>query len=228
MRNYLKKDGTVAMTGNLNLGSKKIVSLATPTANTDASTKKYVHDTVAANKVNDSLFFRSDGSKKMTGNIDMNNNRIENLPMPNSNNQPTTLIYSNSNYLRIKGRIPMFGDLNMKQNKIKNVKTPTDNSDAATKKYVDDNSGSPDLSDYLEKDGTVAMTGNLNLNENKITNLAVPTQDKDSTNKEYVDKLVHHNAVQPSHYKDEFSYLMSSGSQWTDESNGGNSFAIKK
>ena len=40
--------------------------------------------------------------------------------MPNSNNQPTTLIYSNSNYLRINGRIPMFGDLNMKQSKIKN------------------------------------------------------------------------------------------------------------
>ena len=40
------------------------------------------------------------------------------------------------------------------------------------KKYVDDNSGSPDLSDYLEKDGTVAMTGNLNLGSNKIINLS--------------------------------------------------------
>ena len=151
MANYLKKDGTVAMTGNLNLGSKKIVSLATPTSNTDASTKKYVDDTVAANKVNDSLFFRSDGSKKMTGNIDMNNNRILNLPMPNSNNQPTTVVYANSNYLKRNGLIPMGGDLNMAQFKIKNVATPTNNSDAATKKYVDDNSGTPDLSDYLEK-----------------------------------------------------------------------------
>ena len=228
MSNYLKKDGAVAMTGNLNLGSKKIVSLATPTTNTDASTKKYVDDTVAANKVDSSSFFKIDGSKKMTGAIDMNNNRILNLPMPTGNNQPATLIYSNSNYLRIDGRIPMMGDLNMNQKKIKNVKTPTDNSDAATKKYVDDNSGSPDLSNYLEKDGNVAMTGNLNLNENKITNLAKPTQDKDSTNKEYVDKLIHHNANQPSHSKDEFSYIMSSASQWTDESNGGNSFVIKR
>ena len=64
----------------------------------------------------------------------MNNNRILNLPAPNGNNQPTTLIYSNSNYLRINGIIPMFGDLNMNSNKIKNVKPPTDNSDAATKK----------------------------------------------------------------------------------------------
>ena len=44
------------------------------------------------------------------------------------------------------------------------------------KKYVDDNSGSPDLSNYLKKDGTVVMTGNLNLNNNKIINLSKPTQ----------------------------------------------------
>ena len=228
MSNYLKKDGTVAMTGNLNLRSKKIVGLSTPTSNTDASTKKYVDDTVAANKVNDSSFFKLDGSKKMSGNIDMNNNRILNLPMPNGNNQPTTLIYANSNYLRINGIIPMFGDLNMNSNKIKNVKTPTDNSDAATKKYVDDNSGSPDLSDYLEKDGTVSVTGNLNLGSNKIINLSNPTESNEAANKDYVDKLVHHNAVQPSHYKNEFAYLMSSASQWTDEIDGGNSYTIKK
>ena len=53
----------------------------------------------------------------MTGAIDMNNNRILNLPMPTGNNQPATLIYSNSNYLRINGRIPMMGDLNMNQKK---------------------------------------------------------------------------------------------------------------
>ena len=228
MSNYLKKDGTVAMTGNLNINNNKIVSLATPTNNTDASTKKYVDDTVAANKVDDSLFFKSDGSKKMTGNIDMNNNRILNLPMPNGNNQPTTLIYANSNYLRINGIIPMFGDLNMNSNKIKNVKTPTDNSDAATKKYVDDNSGSPDLSDYLEKDGSVAMTGELNGGGNKIINIGKPLQNSDAATKDYVDKLVHHTAVQPSHYNNQFAYLMSSGAQWTDEIDGGVSFVINK
>ncbi|CAH3189265.1 unnamed protein product, partial [Porites evermanni] len=228
MSNYLKKDGTVAMTGNLNINNNKIVSLATPTNNTDASTKKYVDDTVAANKVNVNSFFKSDGSKKMTGSIDMNNNRILNLPMPNGNNQPTTLIYANSNYLRINGIIPMFGDLNMNSNKIKNVKTPTNNSDAATKKYVDDKSGSPDLSDYLEKDGTVVMTGDLNVGNNKIKNLSNPTENNEAANKDYVDKLVNHNAVQPSHYKDEFSYLMSSAAQWTDEIDGGNSYTIKK
>ena len=96
------------------------------------------------------------------------------------------------------------------------------------KKYVDDNTGSPDLSDYFKKDGTVDMTGNLNLNNNKIINLSKPTQDNEAVTKDYADKLVHHTAVQPSHYKNEFAYLMSSGSQWTDEIDSRTSFAINK
>ena len=101
------------------------------------------------------------------------------------------------------------------------------NTDAVTKKYVDDNTGSPDLSDYLEKDGTVAMIGNLNLN-NKIINLSKPTQNNEAVTKDYADKLVHKTAVQPSHYNDQFAYLMSSSAQWTDEIDTGTSFIIIK
>ena len=72
------------------------------------------------------------------------------------------------------------------------------------------------------------MTGNLNVGNNKIINLSKPTQDNDAVNKDYADKLVHHTAVQPSHYNDQFSYLMSSGSQWTDEIDTGTSFVIKR
>ena len=204
-----------------NLGSKKIVDLASPTTNTDATTKKYVDDSLGP-------YFKKDGSQKMTGALDINNNRIYNLPMPTGNNQPVTVIYANSNYLRINGNIPMMGNLNMNNRIIKNLATPSNDSDAATKKYVDDNSGSPDLSDYLEKDGTVAMTGNLNLNNNKIINLSKPTQNNEVATKDYVDKLVHHTAVQPSHYNNQFAYLMSSGAQWTDEIDGGNSFFVKR
>ena len=56
----------------------------------------------------------------------------------------------------------------------------------------------------------------MNLNNHKIKNLSNPTQDNEAITKDYVDKLVHTTA-QPSHYKDELAYLMSSGSQWTDE-----------
>ena len=64
------------------------------------------------------------------------------------------------------------------------------------------------------------VKANVNLGGNKIENLGEPTQDNEAATKSYVDNLVHHTAVQPSHYKDVFSYLMSSGSQWTDETDG--------
>ena len=40
------------MSGELNMGSNKIVSLATPINDTDASTKKYVDDSHSVNPVN--------------------------------------------------------------------------------------------------------------------------------------------------------------------------------
>ena len=70
------------------------------------------------------------------------------------------------------------------------------------------------------------MTGDLNVGGHKITNLETPTSDSDVTTKKYIDNLVHHSNVQPSHYKDQFSYLMSSSIQWMDEIDGGNSFNI--
>ena len=72
------------------------------------------------------------------------------------------------------------------------------------------------------------VKADVNLGGNKIINLSKPTQDNEAATKNYVDKLVHHTAVQPSHYNNQFSYLMSSSDQWTDEIDGGNSFNITK
>ena len=55
-----------------------------------------------------------------------------------------------------------------------------------------------------------------------------PTQDNEAVTKDYVDKLVHHTAVQPSHYNDRFAYLMSSAAQWTDEIDTGTSFFVTR
>lgn len=46
--NFIKKDGSVAMTGNLDTGNQKIVNLQTPSGNNDAANKAYV-DTAIAN-----------------------------------------------------------------------------------------------------------------------------------------------------------------------------------
>ena len=93
---------------------------------------------------------------------------------------------------------------------------------------MDDNTTAPDLSPYLKKDGTTPMTGDLNVGGHKITNLKTPTSDSDATTKEYVDRQLHESQVQPSHYKDQFSYVMTSPAQWTDEIDGGTDFNITK
>ena len=221
---FLDRDGSRTMIGNLDINNNKIIKVGTPTDNDDAANKKYVDDS----KVDVSPFLRKDGTVAMTGNLDMSSNRIYNLPAPTGPKQPTPLAFTDLKYLHVAGTNKMTNNLNMDNKGIIHLKPPTSDTDAATKKYVDDNTGSPDLSDYLEKDGTVAMTGNLNLNNNKIINLSKPTQDNDAVTKDYADKLVHHTAVQPSHYNDQFAYLMSSSAQWTDEIDTGTSFFITK
>ena len=215
---YVKRDGTVAMTDDFNIAGHKILNLRTPTSNSEPATKNYV----------DNNFLSLDGSEKMTGNLDMNNKQIKNLPLPTENNQPTPLGFTDLKYLHVAGTNKMTNNLNMDNKKIINLRIPTNDTDAATKKYVDDNTTAPDLNSYLKKDGTVPMTEDLNVGGHKITNLETPTSDSDATTKKYIDSLVHHSNVQPSHYKDQFSYLMLSSNQWTDEIDGGNSFNITK
>ena len=212
------------MTGDLNMNNNKIVGLKTPSSNGDAATKKYVDDS----KVNGSVFLKLDGTRLMTGNLNMNNQRIYNIPNPNGPKQPTPLAYTDLAYLHVDGSNKMNNHLNMNNKKITYLQAPTSNSDAATKLYVDNKSSPQDLSPYLKKNGSAQMTGSLNMSGHKIINLEDPASDSDAVNKKYIDDHLHMAQVQPSHYKDEFSYLMSSTSEWTDEITTGTSFNMKK
>ena len=222
----------------LDMGDNFINRVKTPTSNDQASNKSCV-DTTATNTMSAAAlihatkaelddYLKKDGTTPMTGNLDLNNNRIRHLPAPTGPKQPTPLAFTDFKYLHVAGTNKMLNNLNMDNKSTNNLRPPTVPTDAATKKYLDDNTAAPDLSDYLEKDGTVAMTGDLNLNSHKIKNLGAPTQDNEEVTKDYVDKLVHHTAVQPSHYNDQFAYLMSSAAQWTDEIDSGTSFFITK
>ena len=179
-------------------------------------------------KVDGSVFLKLDGTRPMTGNLYMNNNRIFNIPNPTGPKQPTPLAYSDIAYLKVDGSNKMTNNLNMENKKIINLISPTDNTDAVPKKYVDDSISNQDFSSFFKKDGSNPMTGNLNLNGNKIINIEDPASDSDAANKKYVDEHLHQTQVQPSHYKDEFAYLMSSPTQWTDEIDTRTSFIPRK
>ena len=237
--NFIGLKEAEAMQTYLDLGDNFIRNVKTPTENGQASNKSYV-DTTATNTINAAAlihatkaelddYLKKDESTPMTGNLDMNNNRIFHLPAPDGPRQPATKTFTDVAYLARNGTTPMLNNLNMDNKSIIHLRPPTNDTDAAAKKYVDDNkSTAPDLSPYLKKDGTTPMTGDFNVASHKIKNLETPTLDSDATTKEYVDSQLHVSQVQPSHYNDQFAYLMSSGAQWTDETDGGTSFIITK
>lgn len=45
--NFVKRDGSVAMTGNLDMGTQRILNVQTPSAGTDATNKNYVDSEIA-------------------------------------------------------------------------------------------------------------------------------------------------------------------------------------
>ena len=221
---FLDRDGSYPMKGNLNMANNRIFNLPAPNGSNQPTPLAFT----------DLKYVARDGSSTMSNNLNMDNKKIINLRPPTSDTDAATKKYvddsipDTSSFIKKDGSVSMTNNLNLGNKKIVGLATPTSNTDAATKKYVDDNTGAPDLSDYLEKDGTVTMTGDLNVGNNKIINLSKPTQDNDAVNKDYADKLVHKTAVQPSHYNNQFDYLMSSGSQWTDEIDDRTSFVLKR
>ena len=173
-----------------------------------------------------SVFVKLDGSRLMTGNLNMDNNRKFNLPLPTRSKQPTTVAFTDLKYLHIDGTSAMGGNLNINNESLIHLRPLTSDTDEANEKYVDDSI--PNTSSFLKKDGSVTMTGDLNIDDHKIANLKTPTSNSDAATKSYIDSLIHHTSIQPSHFKDQIAFLMSNSNQWTDEIDGGNSFNITK
>ena len=73
----------------------------------------------------------------MQGDINMNNNKIINLPDPQRDTEPVTKQYGVRTYLTNAG-FTMNDNIGMGGHTVTNLGTPTNNTDAATKKYVDD------------------------------------------------------------------------------------------
>ena len=75
---YLKKDGSVGMTGNLNMGNKQIKTVAKPTDDTDAVTKKYFEDKLeqshlaTSHKTNEFKYLKDSNESSSEYNITVN------------------------------------------------------------------------------------------------------------------------------------------------------------
>ena len=167
--------------------NKKIRNVGAPASNTDAATKKYAdknssggktsllkHHLMQINQPQNNkqtviLFYR-DGRHPMTGDVNMNNHKIKNLPTPNAGDQPATKSYTDNNFLKLRRQTEMTGNLNLGAHRIIHLSDPQGTNDAATKIYTD-NLVNATVSNYLKRDGTNAMTGDLNTGGHKIINL---------------------------------------------------------
>ena len=237
--NFLKLDGTVAMTGNLNMNQHKIVNLKNITSsssNSEAVNKKYVDDEIAkipsgsGGNIDTSNFLKKDGSVAMTGDLNMNEQRVKNTLDPSDEQDTVNKRYLESqlnDYLKRNGQNTMTFDLNMNRYKIVNLKDINNfsiDSEATNKKYVDDEIAKIPIistSDFLKKDGSVGMTGDLNVNNHKIINVKDITSssiDSDATNKKYVDTEIKKSTKKSSHKQENaFKYLMSDINQTSTE-----------
>lgn len=137
----------------------------------------------------------------MHGAINMDGNKITNLPAPVDNADAATKDYVDTaiadipkgDYLERSGGT-MTGAIDMGNHEITGVKEPGNDTDAATKKYVDDSIANldipePDLTDYLPLAGGT-MTGDIDAGGNTVTGVKLPVNATDVVTKEYLEKLV--------------------------------------
>ena len=196
---YLKKDGTVEMTGNLDMGNQQITNLGANIQNTYDVVNLGFCDTKYLQKVSNS-------------DLDMDNHKIKDMAQPTDDKDAVNKHYVDHNFLNRLTPNALGGELDMRGHKIIVLGNPSNPNDASTKAYVDTEiakipSVGSDLSVYLKKDGSVAMTGNLDMNNKQIKDMAQPTDDNDATTKKYFDDKLEQSHLVSSHKTNEFKYL---------------------
>ena len=151
LNNYVKKDSP-EVAADLDMKGFAIKKLKlTPTTNSSASSKRYV-DQKAASKADKSdlnQFLKLDGSKQMSGNIQMNGKRVVGLTnVPAYNGEATNKRYVDTklndkanksdlnDYLKLDGTSQMQGNLNMNNKRITRLPDPQLADEPVTRKFL--------------------------------------------------------------------------------------------
>ena len=229
---FVKKDSP-EVGANLDMKGFAIKNLkVTPTNDANATSRKYVDRKVASKADQSDLnqYLKLDGSKQMSGNLQMNGKRVVGLTnVPAYNGEATNKRYVDNKlndkadkndlnrYLKLDGTSEMQGDLQMNNKRITRLPLPNLGVEAAKKNYVTITMNHlPNL--FLDRQGKSSMLGDLQMNNHQITGLSDPDSDDDATNKKYVDSHVSKSNIKPTHTpKNVFRYLMDDINEWTTE-----------
>ena len=235
LSNYVKKDSP-KVAADLNMKGFAIKNLKlTPSNNASAASKRYV-DQKTVSKANQSdlnQYLKLDGSKQMSGNLQMNGKRVVGLTIvPAYDGEATNKRYvdtklndkANKNdlndYLKLDGTLQMQGNLVMNNNRITRLPEPQLADEPVTKKYLT-LTNSIFYNEFLDRQGNSKMRRNIKMNDNRITGLTnTPNNDDEATNKKYVDDNISKANIKPSHSpKNVFQYLMNDVNEWSSEYN---------
>ena len=229
---FLSKREGGKMLQPIDMNGFTIDNLPLPTANDHACNKGYVDNKVNSKADRSDLddYMKLDGSKSMTGTLDMKNNRITNLLSPFLSSEPATKEYVTtvmnhlpSLFLDRQGKSSMLGDINMNNHLVKNVKDPVDANDGVNKKYVDTKVNSKadknDLDKYLDLNGDNLMKGDIRMDGNRITGLSnQPENNYEAPNKQYVDNSIKKAQIKLAHIPDNIlKYIMDDIDQTSSE-----------
>lgn len=124
------------MTGAINMGSKKITSLATPTESTDAATKGYV-DTVSGGQIDPSTFATKE---ELNGKLDKTGGTTTRFDL--TSNQSIILNASTSVTIGTTNDTTGSISINTKSLKIPTATSTSEETEAVNIKYLLDNFGS--------------------------------------------------------------------------------------
>ena len=156
---------------------------------------------------------------KMDGDINMNNNFIQNIATPTSSHQVTNKGYCDYNFLNRQSGGVLMGPLSMNRNDLTGIPdAPKFGYSAVNKNYVDGEISKipgTDTSPFLKIDGSRAMTGILNMNTHKISNVVNPEFDTDAVNKQYLENRLIESHLQPSGPSNIFHFLMNDTSKFS-------------
>ena len=181
----LLRNGSQNMTGSLSMNGNRIYTLPIPTGPQQPVTKTYLESQIASIPQPDlSLYLKVDGSRAMTGDLNMNDNKITDLvtqddvpitDYPNyvkDSKMAVNKLYVNENFLKLKG-----DDYDLKGKRIKNTEpygvNTFDTNDLVSKAFVP----AEIPTDVLKLDGSRAMTGSLQMGGNAITGIRSSSAD---------------------------------------------------